>query len=123
MTNPLAKFTIMNIAEHLISTKKQKILEQAEGIIQQIKHRVDLRLTDPPKWILMPMDITVYKENLELLKQNDFKVYEITVSGVDSYFTTQTAICWDVENFEEEVFNPYKQARDRTVQLSYRNLL
>jgi hypothetical protein len=106
MSNPLANFMLMdivNLKDHIVNEQASK---QAVEIIEAIKRAF---LRDPDAKYATYSDNynsnpkLIHAKNIEHLSENGFSVWRVSaVIHTNRYY--KYFICWDVDNFEKEVF-------------------
>lgn len=101
LPNPLATFTLLDLADYALQNKKQAAFQQATEILERMKHTIASHTPNDPGYTMASAsrnDI-IFPENLAALKENGFRVWRVTnpMLQIDG----KHYVSWTLESFDD----------------------
>jgi plasmid stabilization system protein ParE len=110
MHNPLSDFTKQALQETFDNIHHAEAVKQAQHIVNAIETACKNK-SRKPTHIILHDHSHIYEENFQYLTSNGFQVYKINLwyHPHETTPNSKLVICWDVEDFERDVYSVYIQ--------------
>lgn len=98
MNNPLENFGILDLADHALRVRSERMLQQARELVATMKSTVASPAGDPGYTEVVGGLLCT--SNLEMLKANGFRAWTIDMHCVDGRTLTKHYVSWSLDTFD-----------------------